>query len=498
MRGLFPFLILALALAACEPGRLIGPGAPPEGDGAPPPPPPPTDGAPPAPDSKKPKPDAQLPDGPWRPGPDTDGDKIPDKTDNCPAVKNPGQADHDQNGKGDACTKQEGTVAHPYIIAYEGGHFVFTDSRDTSASKSDAIDKYPPSTADESGPEIVYAFRVKAATRFAAEVTKPGPSGVDIDVHLLTALSPPKLVVRDDLVVYSTLQPGVYYLSLDSFGGKAGKYVLDATFRPKTVAPADTFNPYILKAITQLDAKYGRLGYASAVLTHDLPYGAKGIIKATKPPKTMCVAAVMEVILAAMQIYAKDTGDSTVFDFLPKKSFETLSSSHLKAHLWVNYTFNAGGSADALRHFGMGQTVPFSELTPGSLINLNRTTGSGHAVIFLSFIDLQGKEHTTYSSSVVGFKYYSSQGGYDAGKGGLDYRYAVFSTHGSPTMPYKRDLKVIYSEKQKYLNTGVMYAPKRWRRTSWSKTGSSPAMPPRPELWSTFDAKRFDPRTTDD
>ncbi len=34
---------------------------------------------------------------------DTDGDKIPNTTDNCPSVANPDQADSNQNGKGDAC-----------------------------------------------------------------------------------------------------------------------------------------------------------------------------------------------------------------------------------------------------------------------------------------------------------------------------------------------------------------------------------------------------------
>ena len=484
--------VAAAVLVACS-GELIR-GSHPDGaspglDG----PPPTLDGVS-THDSVLPPPDSKPP----TPGPDRDKDGIADKVDNCPDHKNPGQGDYDQDGKGDACTKQDGTVAHPFIIGYSSGHFVFTDARDTSTSSSDAIDKYPPSTTDESGPEFVYAFRVKEAVRFSAEVTKPEPSGVDIDVHLLSAISPPKLVVRDDLNVYSLLQPGVYYLSLDSFSGKAGGYTLDVTFRPRTVAAADTFNAYLLKAVSQLKAKYGLLGYASACLTHDLSYGAKGMIKASKPPKTMCVAAVMEVLVTAMQIYAKETGDQTVFDFLPKKSFETLSSSHLKAHIWVNYKFNAGGTADALRHFGMGMTVPFAELTPGSLINLNRTTGSGHAVIFLAFIDLQGKEHTTWSSSVVGFKYFSSQGGSATGAGGFDYRYAVFSQYGSPTMPYKRDLKVVYSDKQKYLNTGMMYAPKRWLRTSWSKTSASPALPPRKEFFSTFDARRFDPRTTDD
>lgn len=439
------------------------------------------------------------PAGDTTPGPDRDKDGVTDSADNCPDLPNPGQADYDQDGVGDACTVQEGTVAHPFIISYTRGHLVFTESRDTSSAPSDAIDVYPPSTQDESGPEVVYAFGVDQPTRFAAEVPKPEPSGVDIDLHLLSSLSPLKLIVRDDLVVHATLSPGVYYLVLDSYKGQVGPYTLDVTFRPRTPPRSETFNDYMLKAVAEIAAKWGLLGYDSAALTHDLEYGTQGLILATKPPRTMCVAAVLEVIVTAMQIYAKETGDQTVFDFLPKKSYETLSSSHIRAHLWVNHEINAGGSADAVRHFGMGMTVPFKELKPGSVINLNRENGTGHAVVFLAFIDLQGKEHDTWSSDVVGFRYFSSQGGYDAGAGGFDYRYAVFSKHGSPTMPYKRDLGVIESDDQLYLNTGTIYAPSLWLRTSWSgPPPASPLVPPRPELVTIFDAKRFNGRTADD
>ena len=77
-------------------------------------------------------------------------------------------------------------------------------------------------------------------------------------------------------------------------------------------------------------AGYGLLGYDSAVLTHDLQYGARGAIRATKPPRTMCVAAVMEVLLTAMQIYSRQTGDHKVFDYLPRKSFESLGGSVIR------------------------------------------------------------------------------------------------------------------------------------------------------------------------
>ena len=126
------------------------------------------------------------------------------------------------------------------------------------------------------------------------------------------------------------LAPGVYYLVLDSYAGKAGPYTLDVAIRPKTPAAGETFNAYVLKAVTQIEATYKLLGYDAAALTHDMAYGQKGTIKASSPPKTMCVAASMEVMLTAMQIYAQETGDQTVFDHLPIKSWQSLASSAIR------------------------------------------------------------------------------------------------------------------------------------------------------------------------
>ena len=483
-------LITAVAWLGCseEPAPLgVTDGAAPA-DGA-------NDSAPPPPHDGKP---AYKDGGKLPPAKDSDKDTVPDSKDNCPKTPNPGQSDYNKDGQGDACTKQDGTMPYPFIIIDNGGHLVFTDARDTGASSSSVVNTYPPSRADESGKEYFYVLALDRKARFSAEVSAPEPSGVDIDVHLLGSLKPLKLMSRGDKVVHATLTKGVYYLALDSYKGMVGAYTLDVTLRPFSPATGDTFNKYLLKAVTQLKATHGLLGYDNVALTHDLQYGAKGSITAMKPPRTMCVAAVMEVMITAMQIYAKETGSNKVFDFLPKKSWETLSSAHVRAHIWVNSKIAAGGSADAMRHFGMGMTVPFKELSPGALINLNRTTGTGHAVIFLAFIDKQGKEYTTWNAGVIGFKYFSSQGGYATGAGGLDYRCAIFSQHGSPTMPYKRDLKVIESDKQTTLNTGIMYAPTRWLRTSWSKPAPSPATPPRPLVFSTFDAKYFAPMTVDD
>lgn len=251
------------------------------------------------------------------------------------------------------------------------------------------------------------------------------------------------------------------------------------------------FNDYVLKAVAYLYKNYGLLGYdISSILTHDIQYSDYGTLTARHPPLTMCVAAQMEVILTAMQLYAGDTGDYSVYDYLPKRSFEGLAITDIKGHIWVNHAFHADGTADALINFGMGERRTFEELKPGDFVNINRTTKTGHAVTFIGYISKTGKMLKTYGPEVVGFKYFSSQGRKEAGQGGFDYRYAVFSQYGCPEMPYKRDCNVIYSEKQLYLNTGTMLSPKFW-------TGEKPqAVVGMSE--TTLDRFFFDGVTTDD
>lgn len=255
-------------------------------------------------------------------------------------------------------------------------------------------------------------------------------------------------------------------LELVGYDG-VGSKLIGGTYWINVIEPAQFegryFNEYILKAVDELYAKYRLLGYdINSVLTHDIQYHTYGTIKATNGPLTMCVAAQMEIILTAYQVYADETGDYQVYDYLPKRSFERLSINDLKGHIWVNHKFNSSGTADALINFGMGERTPFEELTPGSFVNINRSNGTGHAVTFIHYINIKGEPVEKYGPSVVGFKYFSSQG--KRNDGGLDYRYAVFKDFGCPEMPYKRDCGVILSNDQNLLNTGRMLNPKNWRR----------------------------------
>lgn len=406
-----------------------------------------------------------------------------------------GNSEEGNTEEGEGETEQgNGSRTSPFIVSTDQ---TFTDVRDTLNATDSVIDSYPPNTLDESGPEYYYQIELTKWTIISASIAYPEPVGTDIDLHLVHSIDAdnPGLIERGHYDVRAALPPGTYYLVMDTYVEdgipRPGEYNLSIEFsqinQPACVEGESCyFNEYILMAVEYLYTNYGLLGYSiNSALTHDIEYGDYGTIyQIGDDEKTMCVAAALEVMLTAMQIYADETGDITVYDFLPISSWQRLGENDFRGHVWVSHEYNSYGSADALRNFGMGEIVPFESLLPGSFININRTTGSGHAVVFIAFIDVDGNEYETYpdDATIIGFKYFSSQGGYDYGEGGLDYRYAIFSDFHTedfcqqyplscddsniPIMPYKRDINIIYSLNQHYLNTGMMFHPVTWETSS--------------------------------
>jgi len=375
---------------------------------------------------------------------------------------------------------QAGTTTEPIEINITQLPFTYLDQRDTTEAISDYFNSYPPNTLNMSGNEYIYHFRLEERTKVSASLNPTYETDdVDIDLQLIKTLnnSAPQLISRSDKSLYNILDPGDYYIVADTFfdgsTDKAGLYELTVNFfAPRVNNDDDFFNFYILEAVEYLNNNYRLLGYASANLTHDILYGTDGVNDATHygmitrsgGARTMCVSASMEVILTAMRIYAEDTGDNTIYDFLPRTSWTTQNEANIKGHIWVDHNYSSG-TADALHNFGMGDNYNFEELMPGSFINLNRSTGTGHAVTFLAFLDQQGNEYEEYpeNTDIIGFKYFSSQGRYAVGAGGFDYRWAIFGDNTPAFCSTKRcDTKVIESTNQQYLNTGMMWNPSRW------------------------------------
>lgn len=119
-----------------------------------------------------------------------------------------------------------GTPDSPYEIP----SLPFVDLRSTMDSPSDAIDAYGgacDAAKDESGPERLYRLTVDVATELRVMAFDRG--SVNVDVHVLSGVTPGDCLARNDREVSGPLPPGTYYIAVDSFagdvpGGAAGEY----------------------------------------------------------------------------------------------------------------------------------------------------------------------------------------------------------------------------------------------------------------------------------
>jgi hypothetical protein len=234
---------------------------------------------------------------------------------------------------------------------------------------------------------------------------------------------------------------------------------------PRDVMPqANSFNAEILAAVSSMNAELAGKGYdINSFFTHDLPYGPDCCIRANNAPKTMCVAAAVEVIVTALNARYSRTQDRSPFQKLPLRSWQRGSRRDIRAHIFMYAGLDSHGTAHALERFGIGKQVPFSEVLPGGFINFNRSSGSGHACVFLSYIDGAGNDLATFGPGVVGFRYFSAQG-MGLPDAGFGYRWAFFDGHCPETLPAgrRRDCKVIRSDSPKILCCGYMLDPSNW------------------------------------
>jgi uncharacterized protein YraI len=125
---------------------------------------------------------------------------------------------------------------------------------------------------------------------------------------------------------------------------------------------------------------------------------------------TMCVAAVAEVLIEALNKYFQRTKDSTPFQKLPREHWSAgAKPTHLRQHLWEYDGLGSKGAAHALERFNVGKQGKFSELIPGDLFKLNRTSGPGHSTIFIAYLDRTGRVLERHSNEVKGVLYFSAQ-----------------------------------------------------------------------------------------
>jgi hypothetical protein len=157
----------------------------------------------------------------------------------------------------------------------------------------------------------------------------------------------------------------------------------------------------------------------------------------------------------------QQTNDASAYKKAPVELWTKGNRLSLRANIFMYEGTGSKGTADTFARFGMGRELPFSDLKPGDFINLNRSK-TGHAVVFLGYLDAKGNALGSFAPKVAGFRYFSAQG-----KGrpdaGFAYRYAFFGTN-CPALDggRVRDCGVIRSGNQRLLNTGRLAMPSRW------------------------------------
>jgi hypothetical protein len=176
----------------------------------------------------------------------------------------------------------------------------------------------------------------------------------------------------------------------------------------------------------------------------------------------MCVAAAAEVLMTAINIYANETGDRSVYSKVPVALWQKGNLLSLKANIFMFKGSGSRGTAHTLSRFGMGNELSFDRLKPGDFVNLNRTGGSGHAVVFMGYLDSTGNAVAQFGPIVKGFRYFSAQG-----KGRPDAGFAFRNAYFSGTCPSggmtPRDCNLIRSANPALLNVGRASAPSNWK-----------------------------------
>lgn len=202
----------------------------------------------------------------------------------------------------------------------------------------------------------------------------------------------------------------------------AGLSAKAATNRSECGRGAD-FNKCVLDSVDMIARTRSGLGYMDAAFTRDLDYGpVTAVVKASHKPKTMCVAAVSEVLIEALNFYYQQTHDQKPFNDLGYFHWNHMTALDIREYMWENSGSHSAG--DAFQKFGIGKKLDFPELEPGDFLSFDRLNGGGHSVIFLAYLDKNFNDVASYGSNVVGFRYFSSQGSYTPG---FAYRWAFFA-----------------------------------------------------------------------
>lgn len=227
-------------------------------------------------------------------------------------------------------------------------------------------------------------------------------------------------------------------------------------------APKD-YNGKIMDAVEWLAANRAGRGYdLGSRYTENLSYGG-ATFRATGGGKTMCVAAVFEVMVRALTAYS---GEAKPTELLQAKTLSGSSALQLMPYIF-QYRSNApfpeykrqfsAGAGDAFVLFGIGRYVTFETAKPGDFLYFNRAR-NGHAAIFVSYLNAVGQP-TDAPKAAVGFRYFSAQEG---GTKGMGYRDAFFGACPAVATQYVKDCGIRRSSERSTFAVSRLHDPAEW------------------------------------
>lgn len=209
------------------------------------------------------------------------------------------------------------------------------------------------------------------------------------------------------------------------------------------------FNRYVIRAINDLAMfpKDGTYPYCYSDscrpdveiyfgMVHDASYLGERLFEGTG--RCYCCGHTLEIFLDAYRRYQEDRGLDPTVPYGPLGVDDVYFGDFYRNWFGIDAASDAGA---ALELYGIGETVPadqWDEATPGDFVMFSRSTGSGHAVVFVDWVREGGE--------IVGLRYYSCNGSGDShpdpedplstsGNSGPSFATELFSGHGGTLLP---------------------------------------------------------------
>ncbi|NUM35007.1 MAG: hypothetical protein HUU50_10715 [Candidatus Brocadiae bacterium] len=146
-----------------------------------------------------------------------------------------------------------------------------------------------------------------------------------------------------------------------------------------------------------------------AGITRDLHYRGALFAKGDDFKRCFCCGITFEVFFLAYEKHCQDQGKEFIIQNFDAKALNTFLKQ------WFGSDGNRKTLLNAIVSNGLGFSVPMDKAKKGDFVQLWRYSGSGHSVIFISWVyDAQGKRN--------GLKYWSTQGSTN----GIGYRTEYF------------------------------------------------------------------------